>query len=276
MRLSTVLRRTRLSGRLWATVPAGSIILFVIAGIATNVSATVLTYVALVGVPISAALALGWLGVGARAGWMIAVGPLFAIAWASQSNLAGQLAAVLLCALSCAALGAMLAAATPARWLAIGIVAMAVADATLVSIDLLQRPNAVLNAVHPVAQLPRLQSENFGSAVMGYGDFFVAGLLGGLMTVTGSVARQRRVALLTAAFAVAFDLLFFAVRELPATVPVASAMIAVLAFERERPLQVGRRGWWAPERLGRRSAPSELSRERSGEGPRRGSAPVRR
>lgn len=229
--LHAALSRSAFSSRLWAAIPAGSIVAFVIAGIATNVSATVLTYVALIGVPVSAALALGWLAAGSRPIFALAAVPLFALAWAFQSDLAGQSAAVLLCALSCAALGALLSSATPARWLAIGIIAMAIVDATLVSVDLLQKPNAVLNAVRPAAHLPRLQSESFGSAVMGYGDFFVAGLFGGLMAMTGSQGRQRRAALITVAFALAFDLLFFALRELPATVPVALTLLAIYAFE---------------------------------------------
>ena len=91
----------------------------------------------------------------------------------------GDGAALALSAFSCVALGVLLAAVTPPRWLAAGIVAMAVADTALVVSDLLQRPNNALNAAHPPAGLPQLQSAVFGSAVMGYGDLFVAGALGG-------------------------------------------------------------------------------------------------
>jgi hypothetical protein len=59
----------------------------------------------------------------------------------------------------------------------------------------------------------------FGSAVMGYGDVFVAALLGALLAAQPGVAR--RGAAIAASIGLAFDLLFFAVNELPATVPIA-------------------------------------------------------
>ena len=120
--------------------------------------------------------------------------------------------------LSCVSLGVLLAAVTPPRWLAGGIVAMAVADTTLVVSDLLQRPNNALNAARPAAGLPQLQSATFGTAVMGYGDLFVAALLGALLAVAAGRRWQLRGATLAALLAVAFDLLFFFVDELPATV----------------------------------------------------------
>ena len=123
--------------------------------------------------------------------------------------------------LSCVSLGVLLAAVTPPRWLAGGIVAMAVADTTLVVSDLLQRPNNALNAARPAAGLPQLQSAMFGTAVMGYGDLFVAALLGALLAVAAGRRWQLRGAALAALLAGAFDLLFFFVDELPATVPIA-------------------------------------------------------
>ena len=152
--------------------------------------------------------------------------PLFALAWADHGGLAGQAAALALTALSCVALGTLLAAVTPARWLAAGIVAMAIADTALVVSDLLQRPNNALNAAHPAAGLPRLQSAVFGSAVMGYGDLFVAGALGGLLAVAIGAARSCAAQCSWRRSRCCFDLLFLLVDELPATVPVALALVA--------------------------------------------------
>ncbi len=219
----------RLHSRLWALVPALSVIGFVAVGLfAERASAQALTYIALVGVPVLAALALGRLMHGARPALALLVAPLFALAWADRTALAGQSAAVVLSALSCVSLGALIAGVTPARWLAFGIVAMALADSALVVSDLLQAPNNALNVAHPVGGLPRLQAEVFGSAVMGYGDLFVAGVFGGLLAMTGARARQSWGALLAALLAIAFDTLFFAVEELPATVPVAAALVILL------------------------------------------------
>ncbi len=224
----------RLRSRLWALAPALSVIAFVGVGlVAERGSAQALTYLALVAVPLLAALSLGWLMHGARPGLALLVAPLFALAWADRGALAGQGAAVALSALSCVALGALIAGVTPARWLALGIVAMACADAALVVADLLQQPNDALNAAHPAGGLPRLQAEVFGAAAMGYGDLFVAGVLGGLLAASGARARQLNGAALVALLAVAFDFLFFAVSELPATVPVASALV-ILAWRSRR------------------------------------------
>ncbi len=231
----------RLSGRGWALVPIGSIVAVVFAIRYVSDTATGLTYVALVAVPPLAAMALGWAMRGGRPGLAILVAPLFALAWAVPTALTGEAAAALLSALSCVTLGVLLAAVTPARWLKAGIVLMAVADTWLVVSDLLQSPNAALIAAHPAAGLPRLQSGTFGSAVMGYGDLFVAALLGAVMAHDWRL--QRAAALLTLVLAAAFDLLFFFVSELPATVPVAVALLV---------LSVPGRGRW-PRFLGQRS-----------------------
>jgi hypothetical protein len=106
----------RLRSRLWAPVPALSVIAFVAVGlVAERGSAQTLTYLALVAVPLLAALALGWLMYGARPGLALFMVPLFALAWADRGGLAGEGAAVVLSALSCVALGALIASVTPAR-----------------------------------------------------------------------------------------------------------------------------------------------------------------
>jgi hypothetical protein len=222
-------------GRRWAAIPPLSVLAFVlIARAAERASAQALTSLALAAVPVLAVLALGWLGRGARPRAALAVLPLFALAWIDRGGLAGEGAAVALSALSCVALGALLAAVTPPRWLEAGIIAMAVADTALVVADLLQQPNRALNAAHPAAGLPRLQSAVFGSAVMGYGDLFIAGVLGGLLAATVGYRSQRLAAFLTAAIALSFDLLFLLVDELPATVPAALALIVIAITRRRR------------------------------------------
>jgi hypothetical protein len=226
---------SRLRGRRWALIPPASVVVFVlVVGAAERSSAQGLTYLALCAVPPLAALALGWLVRGARPAYCLLVLPLFALAWADRSGLPGELAALLLTALSGVALGLMLAAVTPSRWLAGGIVAMALADTALVVSDLLQRPNNALNAAHPAAGLPRLQSAVFGSAVIGYGDLFIAGAFGALLAVTLGRSAQLQGAALTATIALCFDLLFFIVDELPATVPVALSLVLLSALQRRR------------------------------------------
>jgi hypothetical protein len=225
----------RLRDRRWAVVPPLSVLGFVLVGVlAEHASAQGLTYLALGAVPLLAAAALGWLTPGARPAMALVVLPLFALAWADAGALPGEAAALALSALSCVALGVLLAAVTPPRWLAAGILAMALVDAVLVIAQLLQRPNDALNAAHPAAGLPRLQSALLGSAVMGYGDLFIAGVLGALLALSAARRTQSYAALLAAGLAACFDLLFFFVDELPATVPVALTLIVVLAARRRR------------------------------------------
>ncbi len=215
----------RLGSPWWALVPGLSIVV-VIAGIElSSDSATWLSYLALVAVPPLAAYALGALLRGSRPVWALATIPLFALAWASKGALAGEASATALSALACMALGWLLVCVVPGHWLRLSVYAMAAIDTLFVASDLLQGPNAVLSAAAPVADLPRLQAVHLGSALMGFGDLFVAALVGCLLA--RDRPRQLEAALLVAILALAFDLLFFAVDQLPATVPVALALALV-------------------------------------------------
>ncbi len=212
---------------LWLPLPIAA----VIGAIALDsASATFLTYLALVAVPPLAAAALAWIVRGARPALALAAVPLFALAWAERGTFGGDACALALSALACTTLGWLLACVVPRKWLALGIYAMAAIDAYFVATDLLQQPNGVLNAAAPAADLPRLQLVHFGTAVMGFGDVFVAATLGALLASDRRL--QLRGALLAALFGCLFDLLFFAVDELPATVPIALALAALELWRR--------------------------------------------
>jgi hypothetical protein len=227
-------------------------------------SADALTYLALAAVPPLAAYALAALvrrdrveppytrfhtvSRSGHSGWLApvaVVAALFAVAWMTPHSLVGEATATALSGLACVTLGWLLVCGVPARWLRLGVYAMAVIDTVYVSSDLLQGPNAVLNAAAPAAGLPQLQAVHFGSALMGFGDLFVAALVGCLLAADGRrrdgghggpvdgpgrarlVDRQFAAAILVAALALCFDLLFFAVDELPSTVPVAVALALI-------------------------------------------------
>lgn len=228
----------RLSGRGWALVPLGSLVLVVVAIGAASATADGLAWLALLAVPPLAAAALGATMRGARPALALLTVPLFALAWADRGGLAGEAAALALSALSCVTLGVLLAAVAPRAWLKAGIVAMAVVDAYLVGTQLLQPANDVLNAAAPPAHLPQLQRALLGDALMGYGDLFVAALFGAIIAAERLDADPHRPdrppwrwALATAAIALAFDLLFLVLDVLPATVPVA---LTLLLRERTR------------------------------------------
>jgi hypothetical protein len=219
-----------LRGRSWALVLPLSIAVAIGAIALDSTVARFVTYLALIAVPPLAALALAAITRGSRPPLALLIIPLFAIAWAARGSLSGQTAALALSALACVSLGWLLACLVPNRWLKLGIYAMAAIDAWLVGSNLLQEPNAVLNAVSP-GGLPRLQLVSFGSAMMGFGDIFIAAALGALL------ASDRRLQLTGAALAavicLSFDLLFFAVDQLPATVPIALTL-AVLELRARR------------------------------------------
>jgi hypothetical protein len=209
----------------WAAVPAASVVGFVFGVRALGGLADGLTYLALIAVPLLAAAALGWAMRGARV-WLAAVAAaLFALAWADRQGLAGETAGLALDALSCVTLAVVLVAVSPRALVKLGIVAMAAVDVWLVVSDLLAAPNGALNAAAPVAHLPQLQRVVFGSAVMGYGDIFIAALLGALLAATPRLV-WRAVAI-AAAIGLAGDLLFLVVDELPATVPIALTLVVL-------------------------------------------------
>jgi hypothetical protein len=166
-------------------------------------------------------------------------------------------------------LGVLLAQVARLSWLKVGIVLMAIGDTVLVIAQQLQAPNDALNAAAPGLGLPQLQRELFGSAVMGFGDLFIAAVFGAVIAAEGR--RQGGPARLTLLIALLFDLLFFAVDLLPATVPVALALIVS-----ERPWEwvsrggrAARRGparWW-PSRARASSTARSPSSARSARAP---------
>jgi len=213
----------RFAGGWWALILPLSIAVVVGAIELIPETADALTWVALILIPPGAALALGWAMRGARWPYAALAAPLLILAWADVDGLAGDAAAAVLTALSCVTLGRLLAGIVPAAWLKAGIVAMAIVDAILVFGNELQAPNAVLNAAIPTPGAPQLQYLDLHYASIGYGDVFVAGVLGGVL------ALERRpqwpAAALVLICSILWDLLFFQYDTLPATVPVAAALV---------------------------------------------------
>ena len=215
----------RAAGRGWALVLPLSIAVVVGAIAAFPGTAVGLSWLALVTIPPLAAAALAWAMHGARPWLALLAVPLLVVGWAAQDTAVGEIALAALTALSCVTLGRLLAGVVPLGWLEAGIVAMAVVDAVLVFGNQLQAPNEVLNTAVPAAGLPQLQYLALPHASLGYGDVFVAGVLGGVLAARGE--RQVPVALLVLALALLWDLMFYVVDTIPATVPVAVALLIV-------------------------------------------------
>jgi hypothetical protein len=215
----------RLRGGAWALVLPLCIVVVIVAINEIPRSADVLAWVALLLVPPGCALALGWAMRGAR-WWLapLAVG-LLALAWADQESRLGEIATILLIVGSCVTVGRLLAGAAPLILLKLGLIAMAISDAILVFGNTLQAPNAVLVAAEPGAGLPQLQSASFHFASMGYGDFFAAAVLGGILAAQKRPQTVPMLALIGVSFA--WDQLFLVVDTLPATVPPAIVLVGV-------------------------------------------------
>jgi hypothetical protein len=220
----------RFRGRGWALIPPLSIAVVVAAIAAVPDVAVALSWLALIAIPPGAALALGWASRGARPWLALLAVPLLVLGWTQQTNYAGDAALAVLSALSCLTLGRLLAGVVPLLWLEAGIVAMAVVDSILVFGHQLQGPNEILNTAVPAVGLPQLQYLALPHASLGFGDVFVAGLFGGVLAARG--VRQLPVAALTLGLALLWDLMFYVVDTIPATVPVAAALLVVRGLNR--------------------------------------------
>ena len=216
----------------WALVMPLSIVVVVVAIAVIPTTADVLTWVALLLVPPGCALALGWAAHGARPWLAVLAAPLLAVTWAWPDTRAGQVALTLLILGSAVTLGRLLAGAAPLVLLKAGVLAMAAVDAYLVFSNKLQAPNAVLVAASPGNGLPQLQSASFGHAGLGYGDFFAAAVVGGILAAERR--SQLRGAAATLVLSLAWDQLFLVYDVLPATIPPALALLVVLLLARIR------------------------------------------
>jgi hypothetical protein len=226
----------RFRARWWALVLPLSIAVVVAAIQVLPVTADFLSWVAFLLIPPGCALALGWAARGARphAAWLAA--PALACVWAWPHTTVGDLAGIVLIAGSAVTLGRLLPGAAPLPLLKAGVVAMAAVDAWLVFSGRLEAPNAVLVAAAPGFGLPQLQSASFAGAGLGYGDFFAATVVGGIL------AAERGPQLAAAAgmvvVSLCWDQLFLVYDVLPATIPPA---LVLLAAEARRARARGRR-----------------------------------
>jgi prepilin signal peptidase PulO-like enzyme (type II secretory pathway) len=146
------------------------------------------------------------------------------------SSLAAQLARLVLIVLACTTLGALIAAVTPRPLVELGVLVVAVGDSILVAAQQIGPASNRLHAAAPVA-LPPFQDATLGGMMLGFGDIFLAAVLGAVLT-----SRERRLAaLVTGVFGAVFGLLLLRVSVIPATVPVLAGLVAVRAVSLGRP-----------------------------------------
>ena len=220
-------RRFGSSRLLGIAIPVAAIVLGVslsqVAG-----GADFLTALAAFATPVLAAGA-GWAR-GWRWPWLpvLAVPPLYALAWLRPDALDGQAAGLILIAGACLAVTGVVAGLAPRSWLVAGLVALVVLDVVLVWGDRQVEPamNALQAAVPPTVgrPLPSLQQVELGSATMGWLDLAAPALLGML------VAKRLRAAFATGLAAGAWGLLLLATSPIAATPPVLAGLAAGWSF----------------------------------------------
>jgi hypothetical protein len=207
----------------WAAVlPPAAFFATVLALVVRPSLAAPFAIAASVAVPVLGALAMAAFARGGRPPRALLVVPLGVLA-ALNSGVAGELAILGLVMLSAVALGSLLAGAAPMKELAIGAVLLAVLDLALVHSGEIRIASSALLDVH--VGLPDFAQPQLGARNIGYGDFFVAALAGAVAASTPS--RQTLVALATTGFALLQYALSSSGDLLPATVPVAVALLLV-------------------------------------------------
>jgi hypothetical protein len=220
----------RLRGRGWSLVAPLSLVLTIAAIGVSSASADVLTWIALVLVPLGCALALGWAAHGARPRLALAVAPLLAAALARPDDPLGRVSRLLLIVGSCVTAGRLLAGGAPLRFLKAGVVAMAAIDAVLIFGDFYGERFATFDSAAPAAGLPQLHVADIGDVSTDYGDFFVAGLVGAILAAERR--SQAAAAVATLATAQVYNQLLLVVDSISETAPPALVLLAFEAWHR--------------------------------------------
>ena len=244
----------RLRGRGWALVAPLSIFVSVAVIALWSASAELLAWIALLLVPPGCALALGWAARGARPWLAAGAVALLALAVALPQDATGaELARLALVVGSCVTVGRLLAGATPLGLLKAAVLLMAVVDAVYIFGELSVDQNREFARAVPAEGLPQLHVNVLGNSSLDYGDFFAAGVVGGILAAER--VRQLPAALACFGFALVWNQLFLVTDSLPATVPPAAVLLTV-----ELARRVPRR--WSPSSPELRAASARQPRGR--------------
>jgi hypothetical protein len=160
----------------------------------------------------------------------LAVPMLYWIAWQHAGTRVADVAVDGLIVAACATLAWMTGILAP-RWaLAIAILVTTAVDVVqILSHDLQPVADAIARS-QPSAGLPRLQEARWAGASMGWGDVYLAALLG---TLTADRLRRNLLAAsLVAVAAVAHGFLFLVLDTIPATIPVAAGLLLTALVDR--------------------------------------------
>lgn len=221
----------RLTGRGWSFIAPVSLVLTIAAIGVSEASADALTWIALILVPIGAALAFGWASHGARL-WLAPLAAVLLILAIDDPNSdIGELSRLILIIGSCVTVGRLLAAGTPLVWLKAGIILMAAIDAVFIFGSLFPDQNRAFDAAVVGDNLPQLHVADWGGISTDYGDFFVAGVVGGILAIEG---RQLPAAVATLVAANALNQLLLVTDSIPETLSPAVVLVLFELLRRHR------------------------------------------
>lgn len=215
-------RLTRLRSAKWALVLPGMLIAGTFGVLAVPAMATWLAVLASVATPILAGIAVVAVVHGRRR--VLLVVPVALTVAATLAAWPGQIAASVVTALGCLTLGVALARLIPSPWLASGVLAMCAVDVVLLGVGVGQPSAALLDHAMTGSSLPTLHHASAGSVTTDYPDLILAAVIGGVLA---GRAAQWRGAVLTATLSGAYAGLLMFVNPLPATVPLALALVLI-------------------------------------------------
>lgn len=214
----------RIRSPLWAGVLPAMIVVGTFGVLALQPMAFDLLVLAAVATPILAAVAVlavvrvPRLMFGHRRLLMLLIVVVLAVTAVLTTGWAAQLASTVLTALGSLAVGIAITRLIPRRWIALGMVAMGLADLALLASGVGEPAAALMS--HAAAQFhgPAFEHARIGPVSTDYPDLVLASVLGGIVAADASV-RRRACAVLSGLCAL-YGLLFAFVAMLPATLPI--------------------------------------------------------
>jgi hypothetical protein len=208
----------------WAMLPPGMILVGTFGVLGLPATAVGLVTLAAIATPLLAAIsALVVVRVhqalrGRRAALLSVIAALMALSVLADGWVA-ELAATLMTAAGCLALGVGIVRLIPQRWLPASMLATAAVDAALLALGPGHSAIGAMADAQGHFRGPAFDSATVGPISIDYPDLVLAAILGG--TAADDRARQRRAAMLLTALAGLYGLLLPVVHILPATVPIA-------------------------------------------------------
>jgi hypothetical protein len=216
----------------WAALLPGSIVAGTFLPLAMPSMALGLVLTAGVMTPLLAAIAVLEVVRGPRTAALLAVPSGLAVVAALISGWEGQISASALTALGSLAVGTALARLIPRRWFVLGVIGMCLADVALLASGVGHSAAALMSSATRDVHGPVYSQVSIGRVTTDYPDVVLAAVLGAFLA---GRHRQLLAAALVTAIGIAYGLLLLPLANLlPATVPIALALLMLESVEARR------------------------------------------